>query len=253
MLQINEKVWRGFYSPAKLSWDITYNARAGSEILFKFMVNYALKQQEHQQGGDLSNLARATYFVQGFGNVGSWAARLLNVHDARLIAVEDASGAIYDPDGLDPEELTSHLASNTGVASFGRGKAVDHETFFSTEADIFIPAALENQITEETAPLLNVRLVAEGANGPTTPEGDAVLEEKGIQLLPDVLCNAGGVTVSYFEWAQNIQQFRWELDRINDELSKIMRRAYAAVSATAYRLSRKPAMPKKDRRASAEL
>lgn len=175
------------------------------------------------------DLSQATYFVQGFGNVGSWAARLLKEHGARLVAVEDATGAIYHRDGLDADELANHLATNEGVATFGKGRAIDHETFLSTVADIFIPAALENQITEETAPLLNVKLVAEGANGPTTPEGDAVLREKGIQLLPDVLCNAGGVTVSYFEWLQNKRSEFWDLEKVDGRLHKMLMTAYEKV------------------------
>jgi glutamate dehydrogenase (NAD(P)+) len=179
------------------------------------------------------DLAQATYFVQGFGNVGSWTARLLKQHGARLVAVEDASGAIYDPDGLDPEELTTYLASNTGISGYSKGEAVDHETFLSTKADIFVPAALESQITAETAPLLNVRLVAEGANGPTTPEGDAVLGEKGIHLLPDVLCNAGGVTVSYFEWLQNKRSEFWDLAKVDGKLHRMLMTAYEKVFTAA--------------------
>lgn len=179
------------------------------------------------------DLGQATYFVQGFGNVGSWVARLLKEHGARLVAVEDASGAIYDPAELDPEELANHLVSNDGVTSYGKGKAIDHETFLSTEADIFVPAALESQIAEKTAPLLKVRLVAEGANGPTTPEGDAVLGEKGIQLLPDVLCNAGGVTVSYFEWLQNKRSEFWDLAKVDAKLHRMLMTAYEKVHAAA--------------------
>jgi glutamate dehydrogenase (NAD(P)+) len=179
------------------------------------------------------DLSQATYFVQGFGNVGSWTARLLKQQGARLVAVEDVSGAIRDPGGLDPEELTAHLALNDGVASYAKGEAIDHETFLSTEADIFIPAALESQITDETAPLLKVRLVAEGANGPTTPEGDAILEEKGIHLLPDVLCNAGGVTVSYFEWLQNKRSEFWDLATVDAKLHKMLMAAYEKVHVAA--------------------
>jgi glutamate dehydrogenase (NAD(P)+) len=179
------------------------------------------------------DLAGATFFVQGFGNVGSWAARLLKEHGARLVAVEDASGAIFDAAGLVPDELTNHVASSDGVVSFGKGRVIDHKTFLSTDADIFIPAALENQITEETAPLLNVRLVAEGANGPTTPEGDVILRQKGIQLLPDVLCNAGGVTVSYFEWLQNKRSEFWDLAKVDGRLHRILMTAYESVHETA--------------------
>ncbi|MDX1613018.1 MAG: Glu/Leu/Phe/Val dehydrogenase [Candidatus Promineifilaceae bacterium] len=175
------------------------------------------------------DLSQATYFVQGFGNVGSWAAKLLQPHGARLVAVEDASGAIYDPSGLDPERILAHVAATGGVSGFGNAESVDHERFLSTEADIFIPAALESQITASTAPLLNVQLVAEGANGPTTPEGDAILDEAGIVVIPDVLCNAGGVIVSYFEWLQNKRSEFWDLETVDRKQHRLMMAAYDRV------------------------
>ncbi|MFN2222186.1 MAG: Glu/Leu/Phe/Val family dehydrogenase, partial [Candidatus Promineifilaceae bacterium] len=119
------------------------------------------------------------------------------------------------------------------VSGYPDAEAVDHETFLATTADIFIPAALESQLTEETTPLLNVRLVAEGANGPTTPEGDAVLFEKGIDLLPDVLCNAGGVIVSYFEWLQNKRAEFWDLEEVDSKLHKMLMSAYSRVHKAA--------------------
>jgi glutamate dehydrogenase (NAD(P)+) len=178
-------------------------------------------------------LKGATYFVQGFGNVGSWAARLLKPFGAQLIAAEDASGAIYNQDGLDPDDLTAYVAEHGGVAGYPPSRAVDHETFMRTGADIFIPAALENQITAETAPLLNVKLVAEGANGPTDFEGDLILQEKGVEVLPDILCNAGGVIVSYFEWLQNKRSEFWYLEEVDQKLHRIMIRAYDRVHEAA--------------------
>jgi glutamate dehydrogenase (NAD(P)+) len=182
------------------------------------------------------DLGRASYFVQGFGNVGSWAARLMKRHGSRLVAVEDASGAIYAPEGIDPDELLDHLSSNSALADYPKAQAIDHETFLATQADIFIPAALESQINKETAGLLRVRLVAEGANGPTTPRGDQILVEKEIELLPDVLCNAGGVIVSYFEWLQNKRSEFWDLDQVDSKLHKMLLSAYDRVyqAATQY-------------------
>ena len=182
------------------------------------------------------DLSQSTYFVQGFGNVGSWASRLMKQHGASLLAVEDASGAIYNPQGIDPDELQAYALENQGVAGYPGATVVDHETFLATKADIFIPAALESQITDQTAPLLKVRLVAEGANGPTTPEGDAVLFEAGIELLPDVLCNAGGVIVSYFEWLQNKRAEFWDLDEVDSKLHKMLMGGYDRVhiAATEY-------------------
>jgi glutamate dehydrogenase (NAD(P)+) len=175
----------------------------------------------------------ATYIVQGFGNVGSWAARLLTPLGSKLIAAEDVTGAIANDDGIDPEVLAKHVRAKGGVAGFAGAKPTTHLAFLRTKADIFIPAALENQITAETAPLLNVRLVAEGANGPTNPDGDRVLVERNIDLIPDVLCNAGGVVVSYFEWLQNKRSESWELQEVDCKLYRRIVDAYARVRETA--------------------
>ena len=184
------------------------------------------------------DLSQATYFVQGFGNVGSWAARLLKPRGARLVAVEDVSGAIYNPEGIDPEALAAYTATSErhGIAGFPGAERVDHNAFLRTKADIFIPAALENQITAETAPLLQVRLVAEGANGPTDPDGDEILHKAGVSVLPDILCNGGGVIVSYFEWLQNKRSEFWDLEEVDSKLLKLMNQAYDRVhqAAVAY-------------------
>jgi len=179
------------------------------------------------------DLSQATYFVQGFGNVGSWASKLMQQHGAKLLAVEDATGAIYNPEGINAGDLTTYVAANRQLAGYPHAEHSDHETFIATKADIFIPAALESQITDITAPLLNVMLVAEGANGPTTPEGDAILFDKGIQLLPDVLCNSGGVIVSYFEWLQNKRSEFWELEEVDGKLHKMIMKAYDRVQKAA--------------------
>ncbi len=175
------------------------------------------------------SLDGATFTVQGFGNVGSWVGRLMQQLGARLVAVEDVTGAIAGAGGIDAEALTEHVAKTGGVAGFPGTEVIDSEAFFRTEADIFIPAALESQITSETAPWLNVRLVAEGANGPTTPEGDLILSERKIHVLPDILANAGGVVVSYFEWLQNKRSESWELEEIDNKLRKKMNRGYDRV------------------------
>ncbi len=178
-------------------------------------------------------LKGAKYFVQGFGNVGSWASRLLKPYGSKLMAAEDATGAIYNPKGMDPEKLTKYVKDKGGVAGFPGSKKIDHKTFLSTKADIFIPAALENQITKETAPLLNVKLVAEGANGPTDPDGDEILIKKKIDLLPDILCNSGGVIVSYFEWLQNKRSEFWELKEVDEKLHRIIINGYDRVKKRA--------------------
>ncbi len=190
---------------------------------------------EDQRGkvGDLS------FTVQGFGKVGSWAARILQNKGAKLLAVQDATGSIksYTTHGLDADALAEHVNKAGGVAGFPGAQAISKEAFFATEADVFIPAALENQVTFETARLLRVRLVAEGANGPTTPEGDAVLRERGIAVLPDVLCNAGGVIVSYFEWLQNRGGAAWSAAEVDERLKAILERAYVRVKEMAVKRS----------------
>lgn len=174
-------------------------------------------------------LKGSTYIVQGFGNVGSWASRLMKQDGAKLIAVEDITGAIGNKAGIDPDELTRYVEETGGVVGYPEATLIDHEEFLTTKADIFIPAALEKQITAETAPSLQVKLVAEGANGPTDFEGDKILWERGIDLIPDILCNAGGVIVSYFEWLQNKRSESWELDEVDIQLFKKITNAYAQV------------------------
>jgi glutamate dehydrogenase (NAD(P)+) len=177
------------------------------------------------------NLKGATYTVQGFGNVGSWAARLMKLNGSKLIAVEDVTGAIRNREGIDPDDLAQYVKKHGGVAYYPKAHAIDHEAFFSTKADIFIPAALENAITRDTADMLNVKLVAEGANGPTDEKGDEVLRRNGIDIIPDILCNSGGVIVSYFEWLQNKRSEFWELDEVDFKLKKIIVSAYEKVRA----------------------
>ena len=183
------------------------------------------------------SLDGATFIVQGFGNVGSWTARLLSRLGAKLVAVEDATGGTRSRDGLDPDLLLKHVRARGGVLKYPHGEFVDHIMFLQTEADIFIPAALENQITAETAPWLKVKLVAEAANGPTDPEGDVILQQRKINLIPDVFCNAGRVVVSYFEWLQNKRSESWDLEEVDCKLRKKIANAYARVRDKAAELS----------------
>jgi len=190
---------------------------------------YVLVAWAKDHGFDLNG---ATYIAQGFGNVGSWAARLLKPLGAVLVGVEDHSGAMVNPDGIDPEALAEYVEEEGRIQGFAGGEPVDHQTFFSTKADFFVPAALEGQITAETAPWLNVRLVVEGANGPTDIDGDRILAEKGIAVLPDVLMNAGGVVVSYYEWLQNKRSEMWDLEEVDAKLLKQVLGAYCRVRET---------------------
>ena len=174
-----------------------------------------------------------TVAVQGFGNVGSHAARLIAERGAKIVAVADHTGGVANPKGLDIHSLIKWVAEFGGVSNFNGGEAFDGPDVITWDTDVLIPAALEGAITEDNAAEVKASIVVEAANAPTTPTADTILNDRGVFIIPDILANAGGVTVSYFEWAQNIQRFRWELERINDELGKTMRKAYRAVSEVA--------------------
>jgi glutamate dehydrogenase (NAD(P)+) len=189
-------------------------------------VSFILEEVARNLGMDLNGLS---VVIQGFGNVGSWAARLIHQMGARVLAVSDAEGAIYDPTGLDIERLLEHTKEGGRVGQYRYGERLTNPEMLELGCDVLIPAAIENVINARNAPRLKTRLVLEAANHPTTFEGDQILQDRGILVLPDILVNAGGVTVSYFEWTQNLQEFRWEEDRVNEELRKVMVRAYTAV------------------------
>jgi len=173
-----------------------------------------------------------TYAVQGFGNVGSWAARLFHEAGGTVVAVSDASGAVRHPAGLDVPALYDHVRRAGGVTGFPGGEPMPAEELLYEPADVLIPAALGDVLTARNADRVRAKFILEGANHPTDIEADALLREKGVVMLPDIYVNAGGVTVSYFEWVQNIQQFRWDEDRVNAELRRTMRRAFADLKAT---------------------
>lgn len=175
-------------------------------------------------------LEGASVAVQGFGNVGSISAKLLAQEaGCRVVAVSDSRGGIYDPDGLDIPAVIEHKRQTGSVVGFGGVEGVTSAELLELPVDILIPAALENQITESNAPYIQAELIVEGANGPTTPEADAILEERGHFVIPDVLANAGGVTVSYFEWVQGLQFFFWSEQQINERLRKAMCKSFTDV------------------------
>lgn len=171
--------------------------------------------------------------VQGFGNVGGTAGLLLSQAGAKVVAVQDHTGCIVNTSGFDVPALLEHVGQTGGVAGFKGGEAADSAEFWSCDCDILIPAALEGQITRANAGQIKARMVVEGANGPTTPEADDILQDKGVLLVPDVVANAGGVTVSYFEWVQNFSSFYWSEDEINERLVRQMQQAFAGVWDTA--------------------
>jgi glutamate dehydrogenase (NAD(P)+) len=177
----------------------------------------------------LTDLRGARVVVQGFGNAGGIAARLFAEAGARVIAVSDSRSALHREAGLDVPAVIAHKNRTGGVAGAAGAGAIGNEELLTLPCDILIPAALENQIRRDNAPAVRARLVCEAANGPTTPAADRILAGRGIPLLPDVLVNAGGVCVSYFEWVQNNENEQWDLDEVNHKLRTKMERAADAV------------------------
>ncbi|MGB3067870.1 MAG: Glu/Leu/Phe/Val dehydrogenase [Ottowia sp.] len=171
--------------------------------------------------------------VQGFGNVGGTAGKLFSDAGALVVAVQDHTGAIANDKGLNVAKLLEHVAKTGGVAGFKGAEVSTPAEFWACKCDILIPAALEGQLTKDNAGKVKARMVIEGANGPTTPEADDILQDKGVLVVPDVIANAGGVTVSYFEWVQDFSSFFWSEDEINQRLVKIMKDAFATVWQTA--------------------
>ncbi len=172
------------------------------------------------------HLNGATAAVQGFGNVGSVSAKLLHDLGVKFIYVSDVNGAIHDPDGIDIHGLIKYVEKKKTIVGFPRVKKAKPDDVLYANVDILIPAALENQITDRNARKVNCRILAEGANGPTTPEADAILDKKGVLVIPDILCNAGGVTVSYFEWVQNRIGYFWLEEEVNRRLEEKMVAAF---------------------------
>jgi len=171
-------------------------------------------------------LRDATAAIQGYGNAGSYAAILLEDMGARIIAASDSRGGILNERGLDPHAVLQHKQKTGSVVGFPGAKAITNEALLEEECDVLVPAALENVITGKNASQIKAKIVAEAANGPTTPEADEILFKNKVFDIPDFLCNAGGVTVSYFEWVQNIYGFYWPIEEIHDRLDKIMTKAF---------------------------
>jgi glutamate dehydrogenase (NAD(P)+) len=181
------------------------------------------------------DLNGARVAVQGFGNVGGSAAELFAQAGGKIVAAQDHTGTIYNANGFDLADLIPHVTNTGGVAGFKGGEVMKSEEFWDVDCEILIPAALEGQITEDRARRIKAKLILEGANGPTTPKADDMLFERNILVVPDVICNAGGVTVSYFEWVQDFSSFFWSEDEINVRLDKIMVDALKKIWDTADR------------------
>ncbi len=176
------------------------------------------------------DVAKTKVAIQGFGNVGGTAARLFHEAGAKVIAVYDHTGTLYHEQGLDIPALSEHVKAHGGIAGFANATTIAPDDFWGLEVDFLIPAALEQQITEKNAGKIRAKIIIEGANGPTTPQADDILNDKGVLIVPDVVANAGGVTVSYFEWVQDFSSFFWSEEEINQRLDTIMRKAYRATA-----------------------
>jgi len=184
---------------------------------------YVVNEAMRELGIEISG---ARIAIQGFGNAGLNAAELMAAHGYSIVAVSDSQGGVYNPSGLDVRGVVAHKSETGSVVGFNGGDQIDNRALLELPCEVLVPAALEKVITAENAPRIKAKIVAEAANGPTLPEADAILFDRGIMILPDILANAGGVTVSYFEWVQDLQENFWEEDEINERLRKKMVRAF---------------------------
>lgn len=233
-------------NPQVMAWIMDqyskYHGHAPAVVTGKPLDLYGSRGREAATGRGLLFIAReilrdvaiplqgARFVIQGFGNVGSHAARLLAEDGALIVAVGDGHGAVRNPEGLDVPALLEHAKRTGGVRGFNGGVPCSSEELLTTECEVLVPAALGGVIDKHLAAELRARVVLEAGNAPTTPEGDEVLERRGVLVVPDILANAGGVTVSYFEWVQNLQHMSWDEERVNAELEKVMREAYERVA-----------------------
>lgn len=212
--------------PIELGGSLGREAATGRGVV------YALENYLESVG---QKIAGKRCVVQGYGNVGSWAAKLLAEQGALITAISDVSGAVRNPKGLDLAALDNHVREHHGVRGFAHGEAFSPDELLAEPCDVLVPAALGNVLTKANAASVRAKVIVEGANHPTDPEADRVFQDKGIIVLPDIYANAGGVTVSYLEWVQNIQRFRWDEARVNQELRSVMRSAWHDLIAEAKR------------------
>ncbi|HXH07326.1 MAG TPA: Glu/Leu/Phe/Val dehydrogenase [Vicinamibacterales bacterium] len=225
---------RGYTTPAVITGKpLSLWGSLGREDATGRGAMYTIREAARLVGLDLS---KARFAIQGFGNAGYYSAHLAReMFGARVIAVSDSHGGVFDPRGLDIEALHEYKERAGTVAGFPGGEAISNADLLEVETDVLIPAALENQITARNAAAIRARIVAEAANGPTTPEADEILFRRKVFVIPDFLCNAGGVTVSYFEWVQNQRGMPWELEDVHRRLDRKMTRAFRETLAAARR------------------
>ena len=222
---------QGFASPGVVTGKpISLGGSLGRREATARGCTYAIEEACKYLGKRLEGM---TVAIQGYGNAGSIAHDLLHARGAKVVAVSDSRGGVHSSRGLDPKVVQTHKAQTGTVVGLAGADRVSNEALLELKVDILIPAALENQITEENAPRIKPKILAEAANGPTTPDADPILHENGVFLIPDILANAGGVTVSYFEWVQDLANYFWTEEEVNQKLETIMRRSFLDVIALA--------------------
>jgi glutamate dehydrogenase (NAD(P)+) len=210
--------------PVELGGSFGREAATGRGLVFAL---------ENYFGSVGRNIEGTSFVVQGYGNVGAWVSRLLAEKGGKIVAVSDVGGAIRNRHGLPIADLDQYVKRTGGVRGFGGGEELNADELLYEPCDVLVPAALGNVLRKDNAANVRASIVLEGANHPTDPQADQVLADKGVVVLPDIYANAGGVTVSYFEWVQNIQAFRWDEERVNHELARVMARAWRDIAATA--------------------
>ncbi len=218
--------FHGFHPACVTGKPVEFHGSAGREAATGFGIFLVTREMLRRQGKEI---AGTTFAIQGYGNVGSFAARFLHDDGGTITAVSDAYGAIFRPEGIDIPELDRHVGVNRKVVGFKGGDAGTNDQLLTTEVDVLIPAALGGVFDKTIAESVRASLIVEAANGPTWPEADEVFERRGIPVVPDILANAGGVIVSYFEWVQNLQHFRWPLEQVRREEETRLVESFAKV------------------------
>jgi glutamate dehydrogenase (NAD(P)+) len=223
---------KGYSIPAVVTGKpVAIGGTVGRENATGLGVTYITRSLLKQRFG--RTLEDTTVAIQGFGNVGSWTARAMHERGARVVAISDVNGGIYNAKGLDLRQLLRYVEEYRTVTGFAHAEALTNQELLSLPVDVLVPAALEGQITKENAQQVRAKVIAEGANGPTTPEADRILQEMGVTVIPDILCNAGGVVVSYFEWVQGLQSFFWDENEVRKTMEKtLLNNLEAVVNAT---------------------
>lgn len=225
---------RGASVPAVITGKpVSVGGTVGREYATGLGVTYVTRAIMEKRVGH--SLEDSTVAIQGFGNVGSWTARTMSERGARVVAVSDVTGGIYSSNGIDPRGLNRYMKENGTVLGYPGSDQISNDELLTLDVDILVPAAMEGQITKHNADQVKAKVIAEGANGPVTPEADSILLDKGATIIPDILCNAGGVVVSYFEWVQDLQAFFWDEGQVRRQMERLLLDNLEIVIGTATR------------------